>query len=164
MTRGQTTMTARIAPWAALVAAVALGGCATPTPTSVMLTYQTQPEGATLYEGGQAIGVAPVTRTYPGDGTSGSLRTPLVTAVWPSGAKESFYTFLPLGADRVATIERPAAAPGLQADLDHAKKLAQSREQEARRSTESALRDQKRASDRCKRQQSGSSLAVQDDC
>ncbi len=150
---------------AMLATVVTLAGCAAaPPPTAAMLTYETKPEGATLYEGGQAIGVAPVTRTYQGDGKSETLRTPLVTAVWPSGAKESYYTFLPLGADRVATIERPAGAPGLQADLEQAKQVAQSREKEVRRSTDAALRDQKRSSDRCKRQQAGASNAVQDDC
>ena len=150
---------------AALVAAAAAAGCATaPPPTAATLTYETKPEGATLFEGGQSLGVAPVTRTYAGDGKSETVRTPLVTAVWPSGAKESYYTLLPLGADRVATIERPAGAPGLQADLDHAKKSTQAREQAERRSTESALRDQRRSSERCKRQQAGAGQAVQDDC
>jgi hypothetical protein len=129
-----------------------------------MLTYETKPEGATLFEGGKSLGEAPVTRTYPGDGKSDTLRTPLVTAVWPSGAKESYYTILPLGADRVAVIERPAGAPGLQADLDQAKKIVQSREQSGRRNTEAALRDQKRNSDRCRNQQAGASLAIADDC
>lgn len=152
-------------PLLALLAAAALAGCASaPAPTTAMLTYETKPEGATLFEDGKSLGLAPVTRTYNGDGKSTTLRTPLVTAVWPSGAKETFYTLLPLGADRVATIERPAAAPGLQADLDHAKKLAQTRDADARRTTDATLRDQRRASERCKRQQAGASLAVQDDC
>lgn len=151
--------------FATLLAAAALTGCATaPPPTSAMLTYETDPEGATLFEGGKSLGSAPVTRTYAGDGKSDSVRTPLVTAIWPSGAKESYYTILPLGSDRVAVIDRPAGAPGLQADLDHAKKSVQAREQGERRSTESALRDQRRSSDRCKRQQAGASQAVQDDC
>lgn len=148
---------------AALVAAAA--GCATaPPPTTALLTYETKPEGATLFEGGQSLGVAPVTRTYTGDGKSATVRTPLVTAVWPSGAKESYYTLLPLGSDRVATIERPAGAPGLQADLDRAKQIAQAREQASRRNTDAALRDQRRNSDRCRSQQAGASLAIADDC
>ncbi len=149
----------------ALLALAVLAGCATPpAPTAAMLTYDTKPEGATLFEGGQSIGVAPVTRTYPGDGKSGTVRTPLVTAVWPSGAKETFYTNLPLGADRVAIIERPAAAAGLQTDLDHAKKIVLTAEQIMRRDTEAQLREQRRNSDRCRAQQSGASKAVQDDC
>ena len=152
----------------ACATAVALGAVAAcanaPLPTSAQLTYETKPEGATLYEGGKSIGVAPVMRVYAGDGVAPSVRTPLVTAVWPSGAKESFYTVLPMGADRVATIERPAGAPGEQVDLAHAKQVALAREQAARRSTDAALRDQRRDSERCKKQQSGASRAVQDDC
>lgn len=151
--------------WLAALVLASLAGCATPTaPTSAMLTYDTRPEGATLYEGGQSIGVAPVTRTYAGDGKSATIRTPVVTAVWPSGAKETFYTNLPLGADHVATIERPAAAPGLQTDLDHAKKLVLTAEQIKRRDTEAQLREQRRNSERCRAQQAGTSKAVQDDC
>jgi hypothetical protein len=149
----------------ALLAAATLAGCAdVPKPTTAMLTYATAPEGATLYEGGNAIGVAPVTRTYPTNIGSNSVRTPEVTAVWPSGAKESYYTILPAGADRQATIERPAKAPGLQTDLDNAKKIVAAREQDAARRKEDLARDQARASSRCKAQQAGGSLAVLDDC
>ena len=149
----------------ALLTLAGLAGCATPpVPTSVVLTYDTKPEGATLFEGGQSIGVAPVTRSYAGDGKSLSVRTPLVTAVWPSGAKETFFANLPLGADHVAIIERPAAAAGLQTDLDHAKKIVLTAEQIKRRDTEAQLREQRRNSDRCRAQQSGASKAEQDDC
>ncbi|MBL8307503.1 MAG: hypothetical protein JNM33_12470 [Rubrivivax sp.] len=149
----------------ALLGAAALAGCAQgPAPTTAMLTYVTSPEGATLYEGGKSLGVAPVTRTYSAEAGSNSIRTPEVTAIWPSGAKETFYTFVPVGADRVATIERPPKAPGLQADLDHAKKVAATREQDEARRKEDLARDQARASGRCKAQQAGGSLAVSDDC
>ena len=168
------SMTSSIAPMhrltpmlrlAALAAVMGLAACAGgPPPTSAMLTYTTSPEGATLFEGGQPIGTAPVTRTYQSDGKTDNIRTPDVTAVWPSGAKEIFYTFLKVGTDRSATIERPKAAPGLEADLDNAKKFAAAREQEAKRMKEQALRDQARASDRCKAQISGASKAVVDDC
>jgi hypothetical protein len=150
---------------AAACVASALAGCAAPpAPTSAMLTYETQPDGATLYEDGKSIGQAPVTRTYPGAGAQPSIRTPLVTAVWPSGAKENFYTILPLGADRVATIARPANAPGLDKDQEHAKKLTANREQLARRRNDEVQRDQRRNSERCRQQQAGAGLAVQDDC
>ncbi len=148
-----------------LVSLGLVAGCATPpAPTSALLTYETQPAGATLYETGQPIGMAPVTRTYSGQGQQQPIRTPLVTAVWPSGAKESFYTLLPLGSDRVATIVRPVGAPGLEVDQEHAKKLALTSEQMARRRNEDLQRDQRRNSERCRAQQSGASLAVQDDC
>jgi hypothetical protein len=149
----------------ALVLASALSACVeAPLKQGAMLTYETVPDGALLYESGQSLGVAPVSRTYRGDGKSATIRTPDVTAVWPSGAKEVFYTSLKVGTDRSATIERPKAAPGLQADLENASKFAAAREQEARRIKEQTLRDQARASDRCKAQMSGASKAVVDDC
>lgn len=142
-----------------------LSACAGgPLVTTALLTYETKPEGAMLYEGGQPIGVAPVTRTYAAEGQAQTIRTPLVTAQWPSGAKESYYTILPLGADRVATIERPAGAPGLEADLANAKKAIAAKAQEDRRDKEAQLREIARNSDRCRKQQSGASKAVQDDC
>jgi hypothetical protein len=153
-------------PAAALAAAWLLAGCAaTPAPTTAMLTYETTPEGATLYEGGKSIGVAPVTRTYSGDGKSATIRTPEVTAVWPSGAKESYYTLLPLGADRKASIERPAGAKGLQADLDHAKAFTATRMAEEQRRQQDLAREVKRGSARCKEQMArGGAKAGVDDC
>jgi hypothetical protein len=150
---------------AVLALALGLTACAGgPPPTTAMLTYLSNPEGATLYEGGQAIGTAPVTRTYQSDGKSDNIRTPDVTAVWPSGAKEVWYTYLKVGTDRNATIERPKAAPGLEADLENGRKFAAAREQDAKRMKEQLLREQARASDRCKAQISGASKAVVDDC
>ena len=163
-------MTTHTLPWRLLkglplVLSAVLVGCVNPpAPAGAMLTYETRPEGATLFEAGQSIGVAPVTRVYPAQGADATLRTPLVTAVWPSGARESFYTVLPLGADRLATIERPAGAAGLDQDLAHAKKLALDNAQSTRRSTNEQLREQRRNSDRCRAQNAGASKAVQDDC
>jgi hypothetical protein len=129
-----------------------------------MVTYETRPEGAVIYEGGQAIGTAPVTRTYQSDGKSDTIKTPEVTAVWPSGAKTSYFTVLPVKSDRVATIHRPADVTGLELDMANGKKFVASREQEAQRQKEQDLRDQARSSDRCKAQQAGTSKAVTDDC
>jgi hypothetical protein len=151
---------------AMLAAAVAgLAACAAgPVANTAMLTYETSPEGATLYEGGKSIGVAPVTRTYTGDG-KGDIRTPEVTAVWPSGAKESYYTFLALGADRNATIERPAKAAGLQVDLDNAKSFIAAKQAEAQKKREEAARELARGSARCKDQIArGGPKAGVDDC
>lgn len=148
-----------------LALAALLAGCAAPGKSNQgMLTYETSPEGAQLFEGGQAIGTAPVTRTYAGDGKSPQIKTPEVTAVWPSGAKASFWTNIDFGSDRVATIERPAKAPNLQADLDNAAKFKLAREQEQRREKEDARREQNRNSARCKAQQAGQSKGVLDDC
>lgn len=162
------TATLRLLVAAATLAAM-LTGCAT-APTRAMLTYQTTPVGAELFEGGKSIGVEPVTRTYVSDGKPGKdgkpadITTPEVKAVWPSGATTTFYTVLPVGADNNAVLERPANAPGLQADLDNAAKLENDRKLAAARNKELMRKDIARASDRCKAQQAGQSLAVSDDC
>jgi len=150
---------------ASLALSALLAGCAAPGKSNQgMLTYESNPEGAQLFEGGQAIGTAPVTRTYTGDGKTPQIKTPEVTAVWPSGAKATFWTNIDVGSDRVATIERPAKAPNLQADLDNAAKFKLAREQEQRREKQDALREQNRNSARCKAQQAGQSKSVLDDC
>lgn len=139
-------------------------GCAAPAgPAGAQLTYETKPEGATLFEAGVALGTAPLTRSYRGDGKP-TITTPAVTAVWPSGAKAVFWTQLRPGADEVATLERPANAPDLQKDLDHAAKFVTAKEQEARRLKEEARREQARASARCKQQQQSGQGAPISDC
>lgn len=143
--------------------ALALAGCANiPQSADVMVTYETKPEGAELFEGGKSLGNAPVTRTYRNAGKAETLRTPDVTAVWRSGAREVFYTVLPAGADRVATIERPKGAPNLQADLEHAKPFIATREADTRRARDEALREQARNSQRCKDQMSKGGGVVND--
>ena len=149
----------------AFVVAATLGGCAEAPPANqAMLTYKTKPEGAQLMEGSLVLGIAPVTRTYKGDGKSTSITTPDVTAVWPSGAKTTFFTILEVGADRVATLERPADAPGLQVDLDNAKKILAAQELEERRRKEDIARDMSRNSDRCKAQLAKGGTPAVDDC
>jgi hypothetical protein len=147
-----------------LLLAVALCGCAAAPPTRATLTYKSVPDAAEIFEGGKSLGLAPITRTYESDGKSNTVQTPDVTAVWPSGAQTRFYTILPLGADRVATLVRPPDAPKLQQDLDHATTVAATRQREAERLRALQKSDIARASARCKEQQSGNSLAVSDDC
>ena len=154
----------RFAALVVLASGFMLAGCASAPPNRALLTYKTVPDGAELFEGGKSLGTPPVTRTYVGDGKSNTIQTPDVTAVWPSGAKTSFFTYLTVGDDRVATLQRPADAPGLQADLDNAQKVAATREREAERNKTLMHRDQQQASARCKSQQAGTSLAVADDC
>ncbi len=149
----------RLAALATAIAALSLAGCAT-EPTGAKLTYETSPAGATIYEGGQSLGVAPVTHSYPAAPNGGQIRTPEVTAVWPSGAKTSFWTFLKPGDDNVTTLSRPANAPNLQADLDNAQKYASA---EARLKAQQA-RDQARSSARCQAQTQGGVVAGIDDC
>jgi len=143
------------------LAAVAtlVAGCATPEP-GARLTYETSPGGATLYEGGQSIGVAPVMRRYPATAGSSQIRTPDVTAVWPSGAKAQFWTFLKVGDDNVTTIKRPEKAPNLQVDLDNAQKYQGAEE----RLKAQQQRDLARGSARCQAQQQGGVVAGIDDC
>jgi hypothetical protein len=154
-----------IALMSAVAAAVALAACAAgPVSNTATLTYETSPEGAALFEAGQPIGVAPVTRTYTATGT-GDIRTPEVTAVWPSGAKESYYTFLAVGADRNATIERPAKAAGLPVDQENAKKFVTAKQAAAQKQREEAARELARGSARCKEQTArGGAKAGVDDC
>ena len=146
---------------AALAAAtLALVGCAT-EPRGAKLTYETSPGGAMLYEDGKAIGMAPQMRSYPAPAdASGQIRTPPVTAVWPSGAKASFWTFLKPGDDNVTTIARPANAPNLQVDLDNAQKFANDEE----RRKAALLHDQARSSARCQAQMQGGAPTAIDDC
>ncbi len=145
----------------AIAATVAvLAGCAT-SPPGAKLTYETSPAGATLYEGGKSLGTAPQMRSYPGDAAGGQIRTPEVTAVWPSGAKTTFWTFLKPGDDNITTLTRPANAPNLQADLDNAKNFVSAEE----RLKAQQLRDQARSSARCQAQmQGGAATAGIDDC
>ena len=144
---------------AAIAAVAVLAGCAT-EPQGAKLTYETAPAGATIYEGTQSLGVAPVTHAYPGTADGGQIRTAEVTAVWPSGAKTTFWTFLHPGDDNVTTLQRPANAPNLQADLDNAQKYASAEE----RLKEQQKRDQARASARCQAQTQGGVVAGIDDC
>lgn len=140
--------------------AVLLAGCAAPGAANQgAVTYDTSPEGAELFEAGQSIGVAPVTRTHPGDGKSAQITTPEVTAVWPSGAKASFWTRIEAGSDRVTTIERPAKAPNLQVDLDNAAKVKLARDKEKSRETDETRRAQIRESARCKAAREGGKRA-----
>lgn len=147
----------------AVLCVAALAGCAAvPPATEVRLSYESDPPGATLYEGSLNLGVAPVTRTYAATPGSNTVRTPEVTAVWPSGARTPYYTLLPVGADRVATLERPTAAPGLQTDLAHAKQLATEQQRATQREQDAIARDMKRNSVRCKEQQAKGNLATND--
>jgi hypothetical protein len=140
-----------------------LAGCATPPPPSqVTLTYESRPEGAVLFQGTRQLGTAPITQSYPSDGKSTDVTTPEVTAVWPSGAKASFFTVLKVGADRVATLERPANAPNVKVDLDNAQKFISKKEQENRLEKEALAREIARGSDRCKQQMSSGNTATND--
>lgn len=138
--------------------------CATPPATRAMLTYESVPDGAQIFEGDKSLGTVPVTRTYESDGKSGDITTPDVRAVWPSGAQTTFFTILPVGADRVATLERPADAPGLQQDLEHAKQVVAARKADAQRQHDFQQTDIARGSARCKAEQAQGTHGLADDC
>lgn len=155
-------MIRRLPALAGVLAVITLAGCAS-GPGVALLTYDTQPAGATLYEGGQPIGVAPVTRRYAGDPQTGAVRTPEVTAAWPSGAKTTFWTNLHVGDDRITTLQRPANAPNLALDEANAAKVTDEAKRAEARAKASLRADQARGSARCKAQQQ-SGHAVIDDC
>ena len=142
----------------------ALGACAVTPPTSAMLTYKSVPDGAKIYEGDKLLGSVPVTRTYSSDGKSSAVTTPDVRAVWPSGVQTTYFTILQVGSDRVATLQRPAGAPGLQQDLEYAKKLAATRKADLERFREFQRTDFNRASARCKQEQAQGTEGLSDDC
>ena len=144
--------------------AALLGACASTPSTHALLTYESVPDGAQIFEGDKPLGTVPVTRTYESDGKSGNITTPDVRAVWPSGAQTTYYTILPVGADRVATLERPADAPGLQQDLDHAKQVTTARKQDEERRRQQQQTDLNRASARCKQEQAQGTQGLADDC
>lgn len=144
--------------------ALLLCACAATAPPRAQLTYQSVPDGAQIFESDKSLGTVPVTRTYESDGKSSTITTPDVRAVWPSGAQTTYFTILPLGADRVATLERPADAPGLQQDLEHAKQVVAARKQEAQRQHDLQQSDIARASARCKQEQAQGGHGVSDDC
>lgn len=146
------------------LAGALLCACAASAPKSAMLTYESVPDGAEIFEGGKSLGAVPVTRTYQSDGNSSTIQTPDVRAVWPSGAWTTFFTLLPVGSDRVATLQRPADAPGLQQDLEHAKQVADARKRDAARKREFQQTDINRASARCKQEQARGSNGLSDDC
>ena len=155
-------MIRRLPALAGVLSLLVLASCAS-GPGVALLTYETEPAGATLYEGGQSIGVAPMTRRYAGDPQTGAVRTPEVTAVWPSGAKTTFWTNLHVGDDRITTLQRPANAPNLALDQDNAAKVTDLAKRDEARAKAAVMTDQARASARCKAQQQ-SGHAVIDDC
>ena len=151
--------------WTMCAALLVLAGCAAvPPPTKATLTYESVPDGAEIFEGGQSLGFVPVTRTYTGDPQVGTVETPDVKAVWPSGAETTYFTVLPLGSDRQASLQRPANAPGLDKDLENAKTYAAKRKAEAARLKALDQGELARNSARCQAQMAMGSKGVTDDC
>ena len=114
---------------AGMFAVFVLANCGGPgiAPDQIVVTVQTQPQGAMLYSNGAALGMAPQTWVYTADAqaqSAGWMRTANVTAIWPSGAKaETSVTLLTHQGPQDVMILRPAEAPGLDVDEAHALRL-----------------------------------------
>ena len=148
----------------ASILSITLAGCATTPKNQAMLTFETAPEGATIYEGGVALGVAPYTRIYTLTNPNDTLATPEVTAIWPSGAKATYWTNVSAGADLDATINRPANALDLAKDLEHSKKFVEAKTRLAQSRQEALTREMRKDSPRCKQQQASGVVAAINDC
>lgn len=118
-----------------LVLVFSLIGCA----SSLKVTYQSDPPGASVYEGSRMLGYAPVTANYAlteEDKKTGSKQLLGTTAKWASGATASI-TYLTadlrqFGLSQSFTFQRPDAYPNREADLQFAielQKLAVMRQQ-----------------------------------
>jgi len=148
----------------AVILAALFAGCASTPSNQAMLTYESKPEGAMIYEGKTALGVAPVTRTYLFPENAKAVETPEVTAVWPSGAKATYWTNLPIHSDLQATIERPANAPGLEQDLANAQKIVEAKKREHSLEKQSLAHDIAHDSGTCRAAQQSGSLTAARDC
>ena len=98
-------------------------GCGSIDPDKARVTIHTSPEGAMLYEGDVAWGIAPQTRIYQGAKGATTVKMRTITAIWPSGARKNFSSRIELGGEWETTISRPSDAPGLNIDLSHAAKI-----------------------------------------
>ena len=126
-----------------------ISGCATGPNNTASLTFESRPEGAIIYEGQTELGIAPVMHTYTFPENTSTMETPVVTAVWPSGAKATYWTNLPIHADLAATINRPANAPGLDKDQANAQLVMDANSKEAQRVKEMNAHDLAHDSARC---------------
>ena len=149
--------------FASLALLFALSGCAVAPNNTAALTYDSKPEGARIFEGQTDLGVAPVTRTYTVPDNTTSIETPVVTAVWPSGAKATYWTQLPLHADLAATINRPSDPTGLEKDLANAAPIKAANDREAQRIKEANEHDIAHYSARCAAELKAGS-AITSDC
>lgn len=112
-----------------LVLAGALtGGCV--TPRVLNMTYHSDPEGATLYEGGRLWGYTPLTLTYPG-GRAAFARNECLSlnpmqVRWASGVTASITNLQACPATGLLqqyVFVRPASAPGADIDANFAIQL-----------------------------------------
>lgn len=102
-----------------------LSGCSTLSNKEALVTFETQPPGALLYDGDRAVGVAPKTARIKFKDGSQVAREKAVTAVWPSGATATVSATARAGTKTTIVISRPIDAPGLDIDLANANQLDQ---------------------------------------
>lgn len=104
-----------------------LSGCGTPLQSNqIMVTYESMPPGAMIYKGNQAIGTAPQSMIYTINSNTvrGIFQTDQqMGAVWPSGAR-SFGASINTGIQHSSIVfSRPPEAPGMDIDLNYARRL-----------------------------------------
>lgn len=113
-----------------------LFGCATQPPNSLEVTFTSVPAGAMLVQNGAIVGQMPLTLTYTLTSTNisqGFLRSTALTAQWASGTTATLsptYNWQ-AGLSKLTsrtTFNRPAAAPGLDADMAVEARLRQAAE------------------------------------
>lgn len=122
-----------------------LCGCA----SKLLVTYNSDPPCASIYEGGRLIGMAPVILSYDVTDENkkvGVMNLSPVTARWVSGAQCDTGSIKAdinrYGNKQSLTLVRPAGAPNVQADADYAVGMqgnALTREQMDRAQTTEAL-------------------------
>lgn len=115
-------------PWCTYTFVVLLSACSTTNPNLLAVSIYSQPEGAILYQESTALGMAPRRLNYqltPAEKQAGEVNAKTITAIWPSGAKETIKPkyYLTTGLNQYFTISRPMDAPGLEQDLTHATNL-----------------------------------------
>jgi hypothetical protein len=104
-------------------------GCATTGPV-LSMTYQSDPEGASLYEGARLLGYTPVTLTYKDSRTAFAhnecLRLNSLHVRWASGVVASAPNLQACpapGYSQQFVFKRPADVPGVEIDADYAAQL-----------------------------------------
>ena len=123
------------------MAAFIICGCAT-SPNQSSIRFDSNPTGAQISISGRQFGQAPTTVTYTFNQKNGEAVFP-ITATWASGAQATVQIKFVGGAEGGFTIQRPANAPGLDADIQIAMQLQARRDQayaEAMESVQGAAR------------------------
>lgn len=111
-------------------ACIILVGCATSLkPNQVLITFNSEPPGAMIYDGEKAWGIAPIKLVFSANEyvmRAGYADQNGFYAMWPSGAKSKKGGRVNVGqGSQQFTFSRPSDAPGLDKDLTYAAQLRQ---------------------------------------